>query len=256
MSEPMSRRERRRSEQPRRVRRSVGSVIVTVIGELMLTAGVLVLLFIGWKMWVNDSSIDRSQERAAAGISQGWQQEATPGTGGQATATPGDPSIHPEGNDIFGVLYIQRLGDQWQRPIARGVEKKPVLDHIGFGWYPDTNMPGQVGNFAVAAHRGGQGSSLRYVDSLTVGDKMVVETKDGWYTYTYRNTEYVMDVDVNVLNPVPQSTVQATDRLLTVTSCNPYPFTNGERIISYGVLDSFQPRSAGVPASLDYLQKG
>nr|WP_269453702.1 class E sortase [Pseudoclavibacter sp. 13-3] len=252
----MSRRQRRRSEQSRRARRSVGSVIVTVIGELMLTAGVLVLLFIGWKMWVNDSSVDRSQEAAAAEISQGWQQEATPAAGGQATATPGDPDIHPQGNDVFGVVYIQRLGDTWQRPLARGVEKKPVLDSIGFGWYPDTSLPGQVGNFAIAAHRGGQGSSLRYVDSLTVGDKIVIETRDGWYTYTYRNTEYVMDVDVNVLNPVPQSTAQASDRVLTLTSCNPYPFTNGERIISYSVLDSFQPRSAGAPASLDYLQKG
>ncbi|GAA3938943.1 class E sortase [Pseudoclavibacter caeni] len=228
-------------------------VVVGVIGELMLTAGVLVLLFIGWKLWVNDASVDRQQEQAAGELAQQWADQTGDGST-ESTAEPDDPSVTPQGHDQFGVMYVQRLGDTWQRPIARGVEKKEVLDKMGLGWYPTTQLQGQVGNFAVAGHRGGYGASLRYVDSLTVGDHIVVETADGWYDYRYRNSEYVMDSAVDVLDPVPRQTTAPDARLLTLTTCNPYPFTNGERLISYAVLDRFTPRAAGRPAVLDYLQ--
>ncbi|WP_051224874.1 class E sortase [Pseudoclavibacter soli] len=263
MSEPQTRRERRARSGDRAsaaaVRRSGGGwrAVVGVIGELMLTAGVLVLLFIGWKLWVNDGVVDAAQEQAASEYSDQWAQ--APDTSGdtETTTTPPDPTIDPQGNEVFGVVYAERLGATWQRPIARGVERKPVLDSIGAGWYPSTQLPGQVGNFAIAAHRGGQGSSFRYIDTLQVGDKITIETPDGWYVYTFRNTEYVMETAVSVLDAVPQRDgVTATARLLTLTSCNPYPLSHGERIIAYAVFDSFTPRATGAPAVLDYLQEG
>jgi sortase A len=39
------------------------------------------------------------------------------------------------------------------------------------------------------------------------------------------------------------------DRFITLTSCNPL-LSTAERIIAYGVLESWQPTSAGPPAEV------
>ncbi|MFX7849337.1 sortase, partial [Acinetobacter baumannii] len=90
------------------------------------------------------------------------------------------------------------------------------------GHYPDTAMPGQQGNFAIAGHRGSHGAPFADLPSLRVGDAVVVETPDGWYTYRFRTLEYVRPDGVGVLLPVPQQPeVQATDKLITMTTCSP-----------------------------------
>ncbi|MFF2772907.1 class E sortase, partial [Streptomyces bacillaris] len=44
----------RRAARPPRRKRSAGEVVLTVIGELLITAGVLVGLFLGWQVWWNN----------------------------------------------------------------------------------------------------------------------------------------------------------------------------------------------------------
>ena len=53
-----------------------------------------------------------------------------------------------------------------------------------------------------------------------------------------------------VLDVVPG---EPQERLLTLTTCNPYPFTNGERMIVYSTFDTFYPRSGGLPDDLRQL---
>jgi sortase A len=109
----------------------------------------------------------------------------------------------------------------------------------GIGHYPHTAMPGGVGNFAVAAHDTGYGSSFLHMQNLRLGDKIYIQTKDGFYTYAFRNYQYVQPNEVAVLEPVPrQADAQASDRLITMTTCNP-PYHTVERLVSYGVLESF-----------------
>ncbi len=47
------------------------------------------------------------------------------------------------------VVRIPRLGPDYSFPLAGGVSSSRTLDPIGLGHYPDTAMPGQVGNFAI-----------------------------------------------------------------------------------------------------------
>ncbi|WP_281533585.1 sortase domain-containing protein [Cryobacterium breve] len=77
-----------------------------------------------------------------------------------------------------------------------------------------------------------------------------MQTADGYYTYRFRDLEYVQPTDVGVLAAVPHAPgATATDRIITLTSCNPL-YSTAERIIAYGVFDSWQPISAGPPAEL------
>jgi len=135
--------------------------------------------------------------------------------------------------------------------MAGGVSRPVTLDPIGIGHYPGTAMPGQPGNFAVAAHRTTWGAPFNRIAELRLNDAIVVETADGWYTYRFRTLEYVTPDQVDVLLPVPQAMdVPAGTAYITMTSCSPM-YSLAERIVAYGVFESFTPRSAGEPASLE-----
>ncbi|WP_240183768.1 class E sortase [Leifsonia aquatica] len=230
--------------------------VVGVLGELLITAGVLVLLFLGWQMWWNNLVVDNQQSSAAATQSQQWLQDALKAP--KPTPTPdanGAVDIpvmaQPADYEAFAVLYIPRLGADWKRTIRQTVDVEKVLNSYtaGVGHYSDTQMPGQVGNFAVAGHDSGWGNTFIDLSKLHIGDKIYVQTKDGWYTYVFRNFEYVQPSAVQVLLPVPrQPAATPTERLMTITTCNP-PFAAGERLIAYNVFDSYAP-AQDVPSEL------
>jgi sortase A len=225
--------------------------VLGVIGEVLITAGVLVLLFLGWQIWWNNLVTGNAQTSAAAQQSQKWIEEAkksptpTPTPTGTATPVAADPPVMaaPAPYQPFAVIYVPRLGEGWKRTIRQTVDVERVLNSYtaGVGHYADSQMPGQVGNFAVAGHDSGWGNTFIDLSKLKIGDRIYVQTPDGWYTYLFRNFEYVQPTAVQVLLPVPRQP-QATpvDRLMTITTCNP-PFHAGERLIAYNVFQSFAP---------------
>ncbi|MCU1570256.1 MAG: sortase [Naasia sp.] len=239
--------------------------LVGVLGEVLLTAGVIVLLFLGWQLWWNDAILADSQTSAARAQSEEWGDLYAPGTRLAPSAAPakedfGDPLVaaEPAHAEVIGNLYVPRFGTDYVRTIAEGTSTDILNStRLGLGHYDGTQMPGEVGNFVVAAHRSAYGGALHLVDQLRLGDPLVVETVDGWYTYRFTNLDYVMASAVDVLAPVPQEPgVDAKDRTITLTTCNPL-YSTAERIIAYGVLDSWRPRSAGPPAELaSILGKG
>jgi sortase A len=102
----------------------------------------------------------------------------------------------------------------------------------------------------VAAHRTTWGKPFNRIAELRLGDAIVVETAEGWFTYRFRTLEYVTPTEVDVLLPVPQAMdAPAGTAYITLTSCSPM-FAMTERIVAYGVFESFTPRAAGEPASL------
>lgn len=254
------------SKRPRRVK-AARITVVGVLGELLITGGVLVLLFLGWQLWWNDMIMANSQSNAASEISQDWIEQDTSAPVPVATPTgdPAEPSAAPQPVDYgapvvgsvpanakaFAVLYVPRFGADYNRTIAEGTGHDVLnSNRLGIGHYAGTQMPGDVGNFAVAAHRSAFGGGMHLINELQLGDAIYVQTADGYYTYRYRDTEYVAPSQVQVLAPVPNNPDgTAVDRIITLTSCNPL-YSTAERIIAYGVLESWQPLSAGAPAEL------
>jgi sortase A len=111
-------------------------------------------------------------------------------------------------------------------------------------------MPGEVGNFAIASHRSAYGGGMHEIEQLQLGDAIHIQTRDAWYTYRFRDLEYVTPQATEVLAAVPHRPELApTDRIVTLTSCNPL-YSTAERIVAYGVLESWQPASAGPPAEI------
>ena len=86
--------------------------------------------------------------------------------------------------------------------------KQPVVDGITddvikyfLGRFPDSAMPGEVGNFAVAGHRVSDFTdAFINLYKVKVGDKVIVTTKDGRYTYEV-DSSFIVDPDqVEVLD--------------------------------------------------------
>lgn len=226
-----------------------------VIGELFITVGVVVLLYVAWQMWVGDWIGATEKQQAAAELSEQWAQEAA-SLPDPPIAEPVDAPVEipvldqPADGETFAVMRIPRFGADYQVPIAGGVSRERTLDDIGIGHYPDTAMPGGLGNFAVAGHRVTYGKPFNRMAELRLGDAIVVETRDGWYTYRFRSMEYVKPTRVEVLAPVPQHPdIPATERYISMTACSPM-WSLAERIQGYGVMESFTPHADGPPASL------
>lgn len=247
------------SEQPARAGAPAKVTVVGVLGEVLITAGVVVMLFLGWYIWLDDIVSGNEQQVAAVEVQQQWQTEweRAEAVTERPTIDNGEPVVAqpPAAGEVFATLIVPRFGDDYVRKIAGGIDLRTVLNSrtIGVGHYPDTQMPGEMGNFAIAAHRNTYGGAFSDIDKLRVGDLLYVETADGWYEYAFRGLEYVWPTYVSVLEPVPREPdVAATDRFLTLTSCNPR-YSSAERIIAYAVMENWYPRAGGPPAALSGL---
>ncbi|HET7415456.1 MAG TPA: class E sortase [Arthrobacter sp.] len=238
-------------------------LVVQVLGELLVTAGVVLLLFVAWELWwTNVQANERHQEVVESLVhefdagsgeeSAGKPAESQAGRTADSANNQADPPVTAEvgPQQPIGVLYVPRFGDDYMRPIISGVGAA-VLDQLGLGHYPETAMPGAVGNFAIAGHRQTHGKVLDEIHTLVPGDKLYVQTEAGYYTYVFRNKQIVLPNRSDVLLPVPtQPGVEPKERLMTMTSCNPR-FGDEERIIAYAVLDSWRSLDAGPPPAIE-----
>jgi sortase A len=235
-----------RTPSGRRPRRRIS--VVGVLGEVLITAGVLVLMFLGWQLWLQDILVGGQLHQEAVQQTKEWDKKAVAPPAG-STAIPVLQA--PANAQKFAYLIVPRWNEPGQadyyRPIAQGIGVSDVLNKYNLGHYPTTQMPGEVGNFAIASHRSAYGGNLHLIHELHVGDHIFVETQDGWYQYSFRNLQYVQPTGVGVIDPVPDVPgVQPTDRMITLTSCNPF-YSTAERIIAYGMFDKFYPRDPGKP---------
>lgn len=135
------------------------------------------------------------------------------------------------------------------RPVNEGVELS-VLNRGVLGHYPDSALPGGVGNFAVAGHRTTYGRPLWDIASLRPGDPIVVETRTDYYVYRLRELRIVQPHQREVVAPVPgRPGEQPRQRWMVMTACHP-KFSAAERIVALSRLEHSQPRSAGPPTEL------
>jgi sortase A len=167
-----------------------------------------------------------------------------------------------KGNAI-GIMYIERLGKKWEKPIVEGVD----LDQLakGVGHFPKSAQPGAVGNFATAAHRATHGEPFAYLDRIQPGDRVIVETRTNWFVYVVDpqknpNPDHpawkLVDPSYGeVVLPVPeQPGVKPKQKLMTLVTCNPR-WGSSTRLIVYGHLTKAYPKPGPLPAELAYTQK-
>jgi sortase A len=230
--------------------RRAGRAIARSLGDLCVTVGALVLLFVVWQLWWTDLSAGRTQQALTHELQQQWDDAppvAVPGAGPVVAGDPAPPT--PPLGEPFALIHVPRFGADYVRPVLQGTT--PEVLEEGVGHYEGTAGPGQVGNFAVAGHRVTYAKPFNEIDRLQAGDAVVVETQDSWYVYTVRSHQVVSPHQVDAVSAVPgRPGARATARMLTLTACHP-EFSARERYVVLAELDRTLAKEDGrAPAVL------
>lgn len=227
--------------------------VVGTVGEVMITVGLLLLLFVAWQLWWTDVTANREQAVTIQALERGFAQDD--GVTKEPLATDALATLKnvPFG-EAFAIMRIPRFGAGFARPVLEGTD----LDTLkkGVGHYSGTAMPGLVGNFAVAGHRTTYGRPFHNIDLLQKGDVIVVETKVSYIVYAVDRHVIVAPNQVTVVAPVPERPgVTPTQAWLTMTSCHPR-FSARARFVVFAKLVEVIPRAKGLPASVMAVPAG
>ncbi|WP_320784551.1 class E sortase [Streptomyces sp. CRN 30] len=215
-------------------RRGTGKIAtaVSVFGELLITAGLVLGLFVVYSLWWTNVLADREADKQGDKVRDTWAQ--------QEEEEDGEPAVFDPKNGI-GFLHAPTMtGDEIL--IRKGTSTK-LLNNGVAGYYTDpvkAALPtsGKNGNFSLAAHRDGHGAKFHNIHKIEKGDPIVFETQDKWYVYkVYAMLPETSKYNVDVLDAIPEeSGRKKAGKYITLTTCTPV-FTSDYRYIVWGELE-------------------
>lgn len=214
------------------------------VGRSLMTAGTLILLFVVYQLWGtglqearHQRELSREFDALLADVDQAPAATTSTTTTTEPTGTtePGRVEVEeitpqpglpvPEEGDPVAKIRIPEIG------ITRTVVSGVTLDQLqrGIGHYPESPLPGQAGNVAMAGHRTTYGQPFHNVDELEAGDQIFFTTLQGEFVYRVTGLEIVKPDEVHILED------QGDDRL-TLIACHP-KYSLAERIIVHAELE-------------------
>ena len=102
-------------------------------------------------------------------------------------------------NGYMPIAIMEIPSIKLKQPVVDGVTEDVIKYFLGR--FPDSAMPGEVGNFSVAGHRVSDFTdAFINLYKVKVGDKVIVTTKDGRYTYEVDSSFIVDPEQVEVLD--------------------------------------------------------
>lgn len=226
------------------------------VGRTLITAGTLILLFVAYQLWgtgLQEAKAQRALKSDFAKVLQADRSTTTTSTSTSTTVPPAttvDPStpttsqalvvtpvttvpanIPPPGyGDPIATIRIPKIG------VTRTVVQGVGVDQLkrGPGHYPDTPLPGQAGNAAIAGHRTTYGQPFHNVDKLAKGDQILLKTRQGEFVYAVDKITIVRPDQTEVLQPTKDANGKLENRI-TLTACHP-KYSAAKRLIISGVL--------------------
>ncbi|GAB2636169.1 class E sortase [Kribbella swartbergensis] len=198
--------------------------VVRGLGVVLLVAGLGLLGWVGWQYFGTGITSDRKMGEAENALREQW-------------AKPAPSEVAPATGEPIVLLRIPKFGKDWEKPVVEGVGKDDLAR--GIGHYPQTQLPGRPGNFAIAGHRVTHGSPFRKLLELRKGDEVIVETAEAVYTYELDGSPRDLTVkptDNWVLDPVPGKPRETpTKSIITLTTCQDL-FHSPDRSVAFGHL--------------------
>ena len=203
----------RRSE--RRVARR-NFCVLSQIGYLLISLGVLTLLFGAYQLWFTDTVQKNTQSELVAEVRK-YLPPPAPHVVGSSTPLPASADLG-EGHWV-GVISIPKIN--LQQVIVDGTSVNDL--RLGPGHYLGTPLPGEAGNVAIAGHRTTWGRPFRNLDKLVTGDQIIITTPRADVMYRVTRIFVVKPDDLSVIAPT-------SGNMLTLTTCNP-PYSAVQRLV-------------------------
>ena len=229
------------------------------LGKVLIATGLLMFAFVAYQLWGTGIETARAQNALENDFNELLASTVPVASTVPATTVPVDTSpevtVAPDTSttttapvpaetqnlpafqegDVIARLEIPSIGvDNY---VVAGVEKSDLKK--GPGHYPETPLPGQLGNAAIAGHRTTYGQPFYDIDQVTPGDEIIVTTPAGRFVYLATGQQIVGPNDYQVV-----ATTDPTVATLTLTSCHPR-YTARERIVITAELDPTQSDPVG-----------
>jgi sortase A len=215
--------------------------VLGAIGRTLITAGVLILLFVAYQLWGTGIREAQAQNRLeddfAEVLADADEPTATTSSTTSSTSSTSSTSVPetttttaapPEpvppieavpAGEATARIRIPKIGVD--KIVVEGVSLRDLKK--GPGHYPETPLPGQKGNAAIAGHRTTYGAPFSRIDELEAGDEVFVETVQGEFRYLVSEQQIISPTQVEVLD-------DKGDNRLTLTACHP-KFSARQRIV-------------------------
>jgi sortase A len=240
------------------------------VGRTLISIGVLLFAFVVYQLWGTGIQTARAQgqlERefddllataptaatstAPPIVATTVPASTTPPAAGDTTSTtaaptttaaPLPPAVAPPTGEVLSRLEIPSIS--LDKIVVEGVSPDDLKK--GPGHFPETPLPGQFGNAALAGHRTTYGEPFFDIDLIQMGDDLVMTVPWGRFVYVVDNITIVGADDYALVIP----TVDPTRARLTLTSCHP-KYSAKQRYVVQATLDTARSDQAtfpGVPA--------
>jgi len=228
-------------------------------GRVLIVVGLLLLGFVAYQLWGTGIEHARAQsdlerkfdEQLATTVAPTTVAPTTvapttvaaattlvPATTVPATTTPPAAPPRPAFSDGDPVARLEIPKMSLDEIVVSGVGTDDLKK--GPGHYSQTPLPGEHGNAAIAGHRTTYLHPFFRINELGKGDKILVTTLSGLFTYSVTEQLVVNPTDLFVLDPPSDPKVAE----LTLTACHPR-YSASHRIVIHAVLvpnESAKPR--------------
>jgi sortase A len=206
------------------------------LGKLLISIGAGILLFVAWELW--GTGIYTQQQQQLLGREFAKQPAfAHPVVNGSYVSPP--RWFHPGPGDVVFHLRIPAI--HVSAYVVEGVDLEDLAK--GPGHYPQCSKdfvkplcsdwkeqwPGEKGRVIVSGHRTTHSAPFYNLQAVGKGDKILVDTKWGHFTYVYDHTQIVPENSDTIV--VPSNKAE-----LVLTTCNPR-YSAAQRLVVFANLD-------------------
>lgn len=174
-----------------------------------------------------------------------------------APNAPPEEIPRPVDGSVLGRVEIPRLN--LSAIVREGVEAETLK--VAVGHVPSTALPGQAGNFAIAAHRD---TLFRALKDIKKDDLITFQSPSGNFRYQVLATKIVKPSDVSVLrsdgggliarNLNPGSNTSDPQKILTMITCYPFYYVGSAPkrfIVEAELVPPKNAQNVGPPASVN-----
>jgi sortase A len=220
--------------------------VVDILGRVLIGLGVLLLLFTAYQIWGTSVQEAHTQSRLRTQLQQETNSEAVRHALAEESAldklptgpaVPAPSTAAPAEGEPIGDIRIPVIGIN--QVVVEGTNTPDLRK--GPGHYTGTPLPGQSGNVAIAGHRTTYGHPFYNLDSVKLGDPIVLTTLQGIFVYDATKSFVVSPSDTTVVDNV------FADQL-TLTTCNPRFSATSRLVVQAKLVHSQLFPNSGLPA--------
>ena len=212
------------------------NTVLDIVGKSLISAGLLLLLFVAYQLWGTGLAEHQAQNKLQSQFAAATTVPASSASTIAPTTTTLAPA--PKTGDVIAEFIIDKIGvDKF---VVAGVGYKEL--EKGPGLFTGSPLPGQLGNVAIAGHRTTYGAPFDKLNELATGDRIVMKTSHATFTYIVSGAPKIVKAsDVDVIR-----TVDRTRAMLTLITCHPKWTSKNRLVVTAELLPTITPQTATV----------